>query len=155
MKTTASHVIVFVLGLMFAINIKSPRTEIKVMDKIVTDVVVKEKIVYRDRVVKKKVFVHIFHTEKGEEKIPLREYTQAEIENIYVYVTRYSQRLTLLAGVGPKRVRVTPVVGGYNADVTMSGVFGVGYQLRLYKQHNVGVQILNNNTGLVSWGLDF
>ena len=151
MKTTASHVIVFVLGLMFAINIKSPRTEIKVMDKIVTDVVVKEKIVYRDRVVKKKVFVHIFHTEKE----PPQECPMGHTENTYVYVTRYSQRLTLLAGVGPKRVRVTPVVGGYNADVTMSGVFGVGYQLRLYKQHNVGVQILNNNTGLVSWGLDF
>lgn len=149
-KKLASHTVALVLGLMFASCVRSPRTEIVTVEKEVIKevpvdrVIEKEIIKYITKI--KKVFVHVVHVENLEPQY---------VEQYSVSVVRYSQRLSLLGGVGPKSLLVTPLSNGYLAEISNGFVWGVGYQLRVYKRHNVGLQFLSNKTSMLSYGFDF
>ncbi len=69
---------------------------------------------------------------------------------------RLKNRISLLGGEGPKKkVSVSSDANSVTMESKSGAVGGIQYQRSLTERINVGAEVLSNETGLVSIGLDF
>lgn len=153
LKRIASHTVAVVLGLLFASCIrntspsivtkeviKEVRVEVpvQVIKEVVTTVEI-EKIKYRYR----NRYIRV---------MPDRNYT---VYNNFTNVLKYRHRVYGLLGAGPRDLKTTKVKYGYEVDIKNKVVVGFGYQYSFYKNYNIGLEFLSNNTHLISYGYSF
>lgn len=151
-KRVASHTVAVVIGLILASCVRSPRVEV-VDREVIKEVKVEVPVeVIKEKVVEKEVVKYKY---KWRTKVVKTDCPPQHVENYSVSVTRYSNRLSLLAGVGPKGLKVTTIPGGYQVEAGQGFVWGAGYALRLVGPHNVGLQFLNNGTSSLVYGYDW
>jgi len=131
LKTIASHTVAIVIGIMFAVSLKSPRVEI--IDAGVHEIhevpveVIKEVVKWKTKVIR-----------ESYEVIVDEPCTEINYIHNHVMVDR-EHRVSFLSGLGPKK----------------EFVFGAGYALNITNAYSVGFSTLSNKSYLFSVGMDF
>lgn len=81
---------------------------------------------------------------------------ESSVTTCSVDQARLKNRVSLLGGEGPKKnIEVTREGDTVTLESKSGAVGGVQYQRELTRRINVGAELLSNQTGLVSIGLDF